>query len=1073
MKKRIYNLTIKTMKEKLSLALTKFGKLLILTIISISSACFAYGQSIYPYYQTYSIMEPGDVVYNINWGEESEITAVYYFYYDEFEVYQEVLLTPSNDYLVFGDDLLMFQTYFQNLSVEAGDHLSFYAVFGESYSSEFYVNVVYTTVPSVFYDTKNYDLSNPDDVFTVIAWADAESITEVSVDGNTVSESNYTVTGDWLIFNNAYLSTILLSVGNTITAQVEFDYEYTDDFTIEAIQTGINDAELSQTEFVINTATAPEYIETIITWNSGSSVASLFAIYSNGDYPQEVEFTDYTVTPINPTTATLRIYLDNGSKSQFKEISSFYAIVEVNFSNGGPSYIYLTMYSEYFNVSIDVLPWSGGSVNGSGHYNVNEVVILEAFPNVGYTFQKWIVNNDIEITANPYTFNMPSNDLEIDAVFLADYPEVLSSHPSNWQDNVDPNATIYFTFNKDIVEGTSNNGFEDITMTDNFSNPWTITDIHIMDGNILVIVPQAPMSINTTFNIHIPAESIEDANAPGVYMNMDYWSQFTTGWGDYAHGEISTEGGQYSILEPSNVDFNIVWGEDTFIEYIYYYYFDGFDMYQEVELANPSDFTISGSTLTINNSFLSSLGLIAGDYANFFARFGSSWTEYFQIEFIQTGAPLISPQTVDYDLTNPDDVFTNIIFNMAQSVSSVSRNSVNLVEGIDYHIEGTWLFIHNSFMDPLLNISGDEIEIDVTFNTAEVVTLTVSAISSGINNASIDPESGTYAEGSMPEFIEVTITWNDASSVESLTIWQEDGGVMVPFDYPYYTVTPINAQTALLRISTNEEDKGTKTTEMYNTLIEISFNIGASAYYFITFVDEYYQVFIEVEPSYMGSYSGDWTYNVGEEVSVEAFANIGFDFQNWRIDGVSVSTANPYIFIMPANDVYITAHFVNEDVVLYTLDLNSLPSGGGSLTGEGEFAEGESVTINAIPNSGFDFVNWTDAMSAVFASTAEYTFNMPANNLTLNANFFDNNGIETSSFVNQSVYPNPFSDIIIISEPENVKTISFTTVTGQLIKFISTSTNGQINTSDLPNGFYMLILENENGEQLIKKMVKQ
>ncbi len=81
--------------------------------------------------------------------------------------------------------------------------------------------------------------------------------------------------------------------------------------------------------------------------------------------------------------------------------------------------------------------------------------------------------------------------------------------------------------------------------------------------------------------------------------------------------------------------------------------------------------------------------------------------------------------------------------------------------------------------------------------------------------------------------------------------------------------------------------------------------------------------------------------------------------------------------------------------------------------------------------------------------------------------------LKLTVFINQSVYPNPFSDRIIISEPENVKSVSFTSVTGQIINVIYNPESGQINTSDLPNGFYLLILENKNGNRLVKKMLKQ
>lgn len=1057
------------MGKKILLTVNKLRKILFIIVFAIGFVGVSNAQYLYPSYQTYSIMEPTDMLFNIDWGMDSEISAVFYYYYDEFEQYHEVLLTSYTDYEVNGDVLVMYQSYFEGFPVSAGDDLNFYAEFESTYTSGFTVSIAYTLLPSLFNNPKNYDLSDPDDVFTVIAWADYGYISSVSVDGNTLNSSDYYVEGDWLFFTNEYLSTVLLSSGNSITAEVEFEYEVTANFTINAIQTGVNSAELSQDEFEINTSAFPEYIETIITWNSAVSVESLFVTYVESDYPQEMEYSDYIVTPINASTATLRIYLGSDGKS----VENFYSTVQVNYAIGGPSYIFFTMFYEYYYVDVNSIPWDGGWTEGGGYSGVGENVSLEAFPYSEYTFVKWVINGETEITDNPYSFTMPANDVEIDAIFMSPYPQVLYVNPVTYQNNVDPYTSIILTFNKNIIEGTSANGFDDITMTDNFSNPWTITDVYITDGNKLVIVPQTPMDINTSYNIDIPAQSVEDAAAPGVIMNYNYWTMFTTGWGDYQHGEIDPDWEIYSMMEPANVDFNIVWGDDTSIDNIYFYYYDLFSNYIEIELTNPNDFTISGSILTINNSFISAQFPSPENPLYFYASFDSGYDEYFRIEVIVSGVPTLTPTTVYYDLSNPDDVFTNIVYNLAESITSLSRNMTPLVEGTDYTIVGTWLFINNSYLDPLLNTVPDEIDVDVTFNTADVKTLTVSAVQTGINNATINPDSGSFEEANMPAFIETVITWNDASSVTSLTIWFEEDGEMVPMDYPYYTVTPINASTALLSISTDEGDKSLKTIEMYNSLIEVSFNLGASAYYFLTFIEEYYTVHITVEPEFAGNISGDWNYSVGEEVSLQAFENMGYDFQNWRIDGISVSTDNPYIFNMPANDIYITAYFVSEGTTLYTLTLNSLPLAGGSLTGAGEFEAGESVTINAVPNSGYAFVNWTDELSAVFATTGEYTFSMPANDLTLNANFIDNSSVESNNFINQSVYPNPFSDRIIISEPENVKSVSFTSVTGQLIDIIYNPETGQINTSDLPKGFYMIIIENENGERLVKKMLKQ
>jgi hypothetical protein len=76
------------------------------------------------------------------------------------------------------------------------------------------------------------------------------------------------------------------------------------------------------------------------------------------------------------------------------------------------------------------------------------------------------------------------------------------------------------------------------------------------------------------------------------------------------------------------------------------------------------------------------------------------------------------------------------------------------------------------------------------------------------------------------------------------------------------------------------------------------------------------------------------------------------------------------------------------DVLLrtYTLTLNSNIAVAGALTGAGDYIAGDEVTIEAIANEGFAFVNWTlDGVE--FAATSEYTFEMPEENLTLTANF--------------------------------------------------------------------------------------
>ncbi len=69
----------------------------------------------------------------------------------------------------------------------------------------------------------------------------------------------------------------------------------------------------------------------------------------------------------------------------------------------------------------------------------------------------------------------------------------------------------------------------------------------------------------------------------------------------------------------------------------------------------------------------------------------------------------------------------------------------------------------------------------------------------------------------------------------------------------------------------------------------------------------------------------------------------------------------------------------------YTITATANPAEGGSVTGAGTYEEGAQVTLIATANSGYNFVNWTDATGEV-STEATYNFTATAN-AALTANF--------------------------------------------------------------------------------------
>ncbi|MDR1066692.1 MAG: InlB B-repeat-containing protein [Clostridiales bacterium] len=166
-----------------------------------------------------------------------------------------------------------------------------------------------------------------------------------------------------------------------------------------------------------------------------------------------------------------------------------------------------------------------------------------------------------------------------------------------------------------------------------------------------------------------------------------------------------------------------------------------------------------------------------------------------------------------------------------------------------------------------------------------------------------------------------------------------------------------------------------------------TFNMPASSVsYTATFqaIPDSYQVY--VYPSEYATISGSGDYEVGETVTLE-YSDVreGVRFLRWVVDAGSYYTQDILSFTMPARLVTVVAEFEPAPPDTYELSITALPEFGGTVTGEGEYLENGLVTVTAEPNEGYRFVMWQN--DGATSMNAEYSFNMPANDLTLTAVF--------------------------------------------------------------------------------------
>ncbi|MDB4348478.1 hypothetical protein OAA62_01035 [bacterium] len=101
-----------------------------------------------------------------------------------------------------------------------------------------------------------------------------------------------------------------------------------------------------------------------------------------------------------------------------------------------------------------------------------------------------------------------------------------------------------------------------------------------------------------------------------------------------------------------------------------------------------------------------------------------------------------------------------------------------------------------------------------------------------------------------------------------------------------------------------------------------------------------------------GTETGGGTYKTGDTVTLSSTPDSGYTFDSWTVNSGGVTISNNS-FSMPANDVTITANYT------FLGHLVTLDGTYGTENGGGRYTDGETVTISALPDSGFALDSWT------------------------------------------------------------------------------------------------------------------
>lgn len=144
-----------------------------------------------------------------------------------------------------------------------------------------------------------------------------------------------------------------------------------------------------------------------------------------------------------------------------------------------------------------------------------------------------------------------------------------------------------------------------------------------------------------------------------------------------------------------------------------------------------------------------------------------------------------------------------------------------------------------------------------------------------------------------------------------------------------------------------------------------------------------------------GSVSGAGKYAVGSTVSLYAYVNYGYTFENWTdTKGAIVGMSSTLKFVNTENTDTLIANYKftpanpNEPsepstTLYYRLGLKATQ--GCSVSGSGRYLAGTNVYVSAYVESGYTFQGWTNSKGEKVSNSTSFSYSMPVDGDTLTA----------------------------------------------------------------------------------------
>ena len=743
-----------------------------------------------------------------------------------------------------------------------------------------------------------------------------------------------------------------------------------------------------------------------------------------------------------------------------------------------------------FNIVVYSYETQNGTVSGGGTFYCGDECTVVAVPGDGWVFINWTLNGEPVSTDLVYSFTVEGS-----ATYVANFVEGLMV-----------TAECQPDFAGTIVGTGVYGAGETCTLTVTETDPthyqfawWSV------DGNVVSM--DYTYSFTVTESVNVVAEFIYDEFTVTTSSNQSY-AGTTEGGGTFLWNEECTIS---AVANPST-------------DPSYYFQFVNWTL-NGVEVSTDAEYTFNvteaGDYVANFDQVLYDYMVnveINGVVETYYVNAGDQLTieatpeeGYHFVNWTDNGAFLSAQNPYTFQVFGDMNIVANFALNLYYVHVDVDPNATyGYVEG--YIPGGYYLHGHQCILHAVANagysfdywtkdgvvVSYDEdyrfVVTDETFMVAHFsretyyITATVNPYGAGTVTGT-----GSFNYGASCTLVATAnsgytfLNWSKGGEVVSTTASynftvEESAQYVANFTQNTYTITVaanpeeaayvfiqngqngqfVYGESCTLRVATPNPGYHFINWTLNGTVVSTdptyTFTVTGNANFVANFYIDTYVITASATPTIGGTVSGAGEFNYGESCTLTATPRNGYTFLRWTKNGAVVSTDANFTFT-----VHETAHYVAQFTSrnIHIAASISIREEGGVIIGAGDYEEGETVTMNVIPNEGYVFVEWLEDGKPL---TTEQQFSFVAEyDRTFVAVLRQYTDVEENNNVTVTVYPNPAVNELTVETDQAEYQLDIFTITGALVRTINNcSNNTRIDVQDLTSGSYIIRLTNGN-----------